>query len=180
MPKKKHPNKKTSDVRPLPSKLQKLLEGAKAKYAALSHRIVYTAFDLASTLHIPLVDVVKTLLVKTEGGYTLVLLSAAHQLDTKKFSRAAGVKKVFIPPEKEMVRRFKIKKGPLASFGSFYKIPVYIDRALAKRKKALFSLGSFQQSVLLHMKDFLAIERPTVGVFGVSKKIKKPHARRKG
>ncbi|MBI4272698.1 YbaK/EbsC family protein [Candidatus Uhrbacteria bacterium] len=169
--KQKKKKKKSVESKPLPSRVRKLFDRAKAKYTALSHRIVYTAFDLAATLHIPLVDVVKTLLIKTEGGYALVLLSAAHRLDIKKFSRATGAKKVSIPPEKEIVRRCKIKKGPLASFGSFYKLPVHIDRALVKRKKALFSLGSFQQSVLLPVKDFLTIERPTIGVF---------HARRKG
>ncbi len=188
MPKRKNPKGKTPDYKPIPSRLQKLFDGAKAKYTAPTHRIVYTAFDLAATLHIPLADVVKTLLVKTDGEYALVLLSAAHQLDIKKFARMAGVKKVSLPPEKEMVRQFKIKKGPITSFGSLYKVPVYIDRGLTKRKNALFSLGSFRQSVLLSVKDFLNIEKPTVGAFGVKRKMKpskqqkkkKRNARRKG
>ncbi len=189
MPKKKSQKIAIHTQKPLSSKLYKLFVLTKAKYTSLSHRIVYTAFDLASTLHIPLVDVVKTLLIKTEGGYMLVLLSAAQQLDLRKFGRAAKAKKVSIPSEKEIVRLYKIKKGPIASFGSLYKLPVYIDRALARRKRALFSIGSFQQSVFVPVKDFLRIERPVIGAFGVSKKSiksKKPkmknmsNARRKG
>jgi Ala-tRNA(Pro) deacylase len=180
MPKKKRQKKNNRESTPLPRRLQTLLASVKARYESITHRIVYTAFDLASTLHIPLVDVVKTLLVKTEGGYALVLLSAAQQLDTKRFARVARVKKVSIPSEKELVKKFRIKKGGLSSFGSLYRIPVYIDHALAKRKKALFSLGSFRHSLLLSLKDFFIAEHPVVGVFGVSKKFKKPHARRKG
>lgn len=158
---------------PLPAKLAALLNVSKAQHEALSHRVVYTAFDLAATLHIPLVDVIKTLLIKTDKGFAIALLSAAHQLDLKKFARAAGAKKATLPKEHEMVRRFKVKKGPLASFGSLYQLPVYIDRALVRKKKALFSLGSFRESLLFGVKDFLRIENPIVGVFGKARLRKK-------
>ncbi len=151
----------------------------------MSHRVVYTAFDLATTLRLPLGDVVKTLLIKTDKGFAIALLSAAQQLDLKKLAKLLSAKKITIPKEREMVTRFKVKKGPLASFGSLYALPIYLDKNLLKRKKVLFSWGSFRESILLPVKDFITVEQPTIGIFGVARKAKakkkKPaHARRKG
>lgn len=168
-----------------PKKLQKILDATRANYTLVSHRIVYTAFDLAATLRLPLADVVKTLLIKTDKGFAIALLSAAQQLDLKKLAKIASVKKIIIPKEREMVTRFKVKKGPLASFGSLYALPVYLDKNLLKRKKVLFSWGSFKESILLPIKDFVNAEQPIIGIFGVArkakaKKKKSVHARRKG
>ncbi|MBI4250138.1 YbaK/EbsC family protein [Candidatus Uhrbacteria bacterium] len=163
---------------PLSKKLTKALDAARVKYDTLKHRVVYTAFDLAATLHVPLTQVVKTLLIKTDKGLAVALLSAASQLDSKKLGKVASVKKVSIPTEREMVKKIKVSKGPLSSFGSLYKLPVFLDRKLLKQKRLVLSGGSFKESVLVHVKDFLRFENPIVGVFGVPKKqIKKKNRR---
>lgn len=167
---------------PLSKKLIKALDAARVKYDTLRHRVVYTAFDLAATLHIPLGQVVKTLLIKTDKGLGIALLSAANQLDLKKLGKVASTKKVSIPTEREMTKKIKVGKGPLSSFGSFYKLPVYLDRKLTKQKRLVLSGGSFKESIVVHMKDFLRFENPIVGVFGAPKKRikkKKQRARRK-
>ncbi|MBI2483575.1 YbaK/EbsC family protein [Candidatus Uhrbacteria bacterium] len=167
---------------PLSKKLIKTLDAARVKYDTLKHRVAYTAFDLAATLRIPLTQVVKTLLIKTDKGLAVALLSAASQLDLKKLGKVASAKKVSIPKEREMTKKIKIGKGPLSSFGSLYKLPVYLDRKLMKEKQVVLSGGSFQESIVLHMKDFLRFENPIVGVFGAPKqriKKKKQRARRK-
>ncbi len=160
----------------LPSKLVTYLEKKNAQYDILKHRVVYTAYDLASTLHVSELGIVKTLLLKTEQGLVLALLSAAHNLDVPKFLKAAKAKKASILKEKDVITLLKLGKKPLASFGGLYRIPVILDKSLLKNKKAVFSGGSFTHSLHMMVKDFLALENPTVAIFGVAKKLPKKKA----
>ncbi len=157
----------------LPSKLVSYLEKQNVQYDVLKHRVVYTAYDLAATLHLPELGIVKTLLLKTEQGLVLALLSAAHSLDLKKFLKAVKAKRATIIKEKEVITLLKLGKKPLASFGGLYRIPVIIEKALVKNKKAVFSGGSFTHSLHMSLKSFLALEKPIVALFGIAKKLPK-------
>ena len=157
----------------LPAKLVTALEKSNQSYEVLKHRVVYTAYDLASTLHVPELSIVKTLLVKTERGLVVALLSAAHNLNLTKFLKIAKVKKAIILKEKDMVALLKLGKKPLASFGSIYRVPVLLEKALLKNKLAVFSGASFTHSVQMRVKDFLLFENPTLGLFGSAKKLPK-------
>ena len=167
----------------LPSKLVTYLEKKNAQYDTLKHRVVYTAYDLASTLHVSELGIVKTLLLKTEQGLVLALLSAAHNLDVAKFLKAAKAKKATILKEKDVIALLKLGRKPLASFGGLYRIPVILEKTLLKNKRAVFSGGSFTHSLQLSLKDFLALENPTVAPFGIAKKLPKkkvvPKAKKK-
>ena len=160
----------------LPSKLVGYLEKQNARYDVIQHRVVYTAYDLASTLHVPELSIVKTLLLKTEKGLILALLSAAHTLDIKKFLKVTQAKKATILKEKDVVALLKLGKKPLASFGGLYRIPVMLEKALMKNKHAVFSGGSFTHSLPMLVKDFIALEKPTVALFGLAKKLPKKKA----
>jgi len=70
---------------PLAKKLIKFL--SKIKYEVISHRTVYTAFDKAKTLRVPEKIVGKTLVIKMNGGFALVLISAHQILDKAKFKK---------------------------------------------------------------------------------------------
>lgn len=157
----------------LPQKFFTYLEKNKAKYETVKHRVVYTAYDLAETLHLPHGSIVKNLLIKTEKGLHLALLSAAHQLDIKKLLNVLKAKKLSILKEKDMIQALKLGKRPLPSFGGLYKIPVILEKALLKNKKLVLSGGSFTDSLILPVKDFLILEQPIVGVFGIAKKMPK-------
>lgn len=158
----------------MPTKLLTMLEKASASYESVSHRVVYTAYDTAQTLRVKLTEVAKPLLLKTDKGLLLAVLSAGHNLDLKKIAKLAGVKKVSIPDEKKIIETLKLKKKKgLASFASLYGVPVLLEKAFAKNAKAIFSTGSFTDSVKMKLKDYIKMESPIIGVFGIVKKIKK-------
>jgi len=68
----------------------------------------------------------------------------------------------------------KVKKDSISAFGSLYKLPVIMEKRIAKVKKAVFSSDSFNHSVEMVVKDFINLEEAVVDTFGVKKKIKKP------
>jgi Ala-tRNA(Pro) deacylase len=161
----------------IPKQITSYLDKRGAKYAIVTHRKVYTAYDAAQTLRKKLDEIVKNLLVKTDKGFVLVLLPASKNVnlkDLKKLMNAQGkgVKTVEIPKEGAMVRLLKVKPGALSAFGRLHDLEVYMDKNLRKAKKAVFSSGSFTESLEMALKEFEKLEQPVVGAFSDAKKFK--------
>ncbi len=161
----------------IPKKITNYLDKRGAKYAIITHRKVYTAYDAAQTLRKRLDEIVKNLLVKTDKGFVLVLLPASKNVnlkDLKKLMNAQGkgVKTVEIPKEGAMVRLLKVKPGALSAFGRLHDLEVYMDKNLRKAKKAIFSSGSITESLEMALKEFEKLEQPVVGAFSEAKKFK--------
>lgn len=164
----------------LPEKLVKFLDAAGVKHEVLEHRTVYTAFDVAQTLRRKIGEIAKSLLIKADKDYFLIVLPADHNADldrlTKEIKKLTKkeVKSVKIPGEKIMAELLKLKQGGLGAFGKIHDLPVIVDKNLAKAKKIVFPTGNFNHSVELAVKDWLKMEEATVAGFGVKKKIKLP------
>jgi len=162
----------------LPVTVIKYLEKSKVPHNVLTHRTVYTAYDTAATMGKKLNEIAKSLLVKADKDYYLVLLPADYNLDFKKLASHLSkitdkkVTIVKIPGEKIMQELFKLKNEALSAFGGLYKLPVVMDKTMAKNKKAVFSSGSFNHSIEMTVKDFIKLENALLGSFGIKKKIK--------
>ncbi|MDP2736436.1 MAG: YbaK/EbsC family protein [bacterium] len=166
-----------SKITKFPQKLAKYLEKAGVKYNVLEHKTVYTAYDAAATMSKKLNEIAKALLVIADKDYYLVLLPADHNLEMKKLadfiSKATGqkVKVVKIPGEAVMEKLLKVKAGAMGAFGGLHKLPVIMEKKLAKMKKAVFASGSFNHSVEMAVKDFVKLENAMLGNFGIKKKV---------
>lgn len=176
----------------------------KIKYEGLKHRKVYTASDVAATLHVKSQEIAKSLLIKFnkpfETGkrpYAVVVIGADKNIDLKKLGRVVSdwavrrnkesrlakpekgkkkmvdifnkVAKATIPAEKEMKSKFGIVAAPWSAFGSFYKLPVFIDKNFLKKNRGIFSVGSFEESVRLAVTDFARVEQAMSGSFAIAK-----------
>ncbi|MBU1160289.1 MAG: YbaK/EbsC family protein [Patescibacteria group bacterium] len=161
----------------LPSKLVKYLEKAGVKHEILEHKTVYTAIDVANTMKKKMNEIVKSLLIKADKDYYLVLLPADQNLNFEKLKKVISkvtdkqIKTIKIPGEKIMQNALKIKAGALSAFGNLHKISVVVEKKLEKIKKAIFSSGSFNHSVEMAMKDFIKLENAILGNFGIKKKV---------
>ncbi len=170
--------KKNKQKRP-PAKVINYLEKMGVSHDILEHKTVYTAIDAANTLKKKLDEIVKSLVVKADKDYYLVLLPANKNLSEEKLKKAIGkqkgkeIKTVKIPGEKIMKNALKIKEGALSAFGKIHKLPVIADKELDKLKKGVFSTGGSNHSVEMRMKDFINLEEATLENLGVKKRIKK-------
>src|SRR3989338_1986506 len=90
----------------LPAKTKQYLDKKLAKYEAISHKTVYTAYDAAQTLRRELKDIAKSLLIAADRAYIIVVVPAHMRIDLKKLKQALNAKKVSIPNEKVMVKVF--------------------------------------------------------------------------
>ncbi len=162
-----------------PAKIINYLEKMGVSHDILEHKTVYTAIDAANTLKKKLNQIAKSLVVKADKDYFLVLMPADKNLSEDKLKKIIGQKKgkevktVKIPGEKIMENALKIKQGALSAFGKMHKLPVIVDKELEKAKKAVFSTGGLNHSVEMKVKDFVKMEEAALGNLGVKKKIKK-------
>ena len=125
----------------IPQKVVKYLDRAKVKYEPVKHKKVYTAYDKAATLRVPLKIVGKTLVVKLDKNLALFLIPANKNLDKKK------LKAKFVS-ERVIKNKLKgVKVGAIPPFGSLWKLPTFIDRGLMKNPKIIVNAGDYNWSL---------------------------------
>lgn len=156
----------------IPAKIKNYLTKNKLKFEILKHKTVFTAYDLAQTTKTKLQEIGKTLFIKADKDYYLVVLPANRRLNIPKLKKLLKVKKISIARENEMKTKLKIKPGAITPFGSLYKIGVVLDKSLSRVTKGLFGAGSFTESLRLKIKDYLKMEKPVTGDIGESTDLK--------
>jgi len=154
---------------PIPKKLLNHLDKNKTKYEILKHRTVYTAYDAAQTMKRKLQEIAKTLLVKADKRYYLVVIPAHYKLDLSRVKKLLKAKKVQLAKEGEMKTKFKVKPGAITPFGTIHKTEVLVDKALLRVRDVIFSAGSFTESIRMKVKDFLKVEEAKTGNLGKKK-----------
>lgn len=147
----------------VPAKVTNHLEKNKVKYDVVPHKTVFTVYDLAQTTKVKLNTIAKTLLVKADKNYHLVVLPAQKRLNLAAVKKLTQAKTVVLAKEKDMLTKFKMKPGAMTPFGSLHKVAVIVDRGLVKTEKVLMGAGSFTESLRVKMKDYMKVEEPTVG-----------------
>lgn len=163
----------------IPKKVLNYLEKSGIDHEILEHKTVYTAIDAALTMKKKLEEIAKSLLVKADKDYFLVLLPADYNLDLEKLKKVISkahqkdIKIIKIPGEKIVEKTLKIKAGAISAFGNLHKVPVIVEKKLENIKKAVFSAGSSNHSIEIKIKDFIKLEKAILGSFGKKKKIKK-------
>jgi len=141
------------------------LKKHQVKFEVIDHKKVYTAYDLAQTLREDLKKIAKTLLVKADKDYVLVVIPAHYRLDLAKLKKALKAKKVEIPKEKVIVKVLKVKLGGVTPFGALHKVEIWVDKSLLKTQKVIMNAGSFTQSLRMQIKDFVELEEAKLGSF---------------
>jgi len=161
----------------IPKKLLNHLDKNKIKYDVLEHKTVYTAYDLAQTMKRKLQEIAKTVLIKADKSYYLVVVPAHYKLDFAKIKKLLKVKKIKIAKEGEMKTKFKVKPGAITPFGTIHKVGVVVDKSLLKVRDVIFGAGSFTESIVMKPKDFMELEdaqKAAIGKRDKSKKDPKP------
>ena len=159
---------------PIPVKVLNHLKKSKTPHEIIEHKTVFTAYDLAQTLREKLSNIAKTLFIKVDKEYKVIVIPAHYRLDIQKLKKLLKAKKISIASEKDMQKQLKVKPGALSPFGSVYKVGVVVDKSLEKLQKAIFKAGSFTESFRMKVKDFIKLEQPVVGRFVVKPVKAKP------
>ena len=148
-------------------RLKAFLDGAKVKYTAAKHPVVYTAQEIAAAQHIPGRQLAKCVLVKTNQGPILTVLPAIHLINLKRLKALVGAKSLTIAKEADIKALFPdVEVGAMSPFGNLYGVPVVADRELGESAEIAFNAGSHIDTIKMRYQDFVALAKPKVGAFG--------------
>lgn len=140
-----------------------ILDEAGVEYELLAHAHTETATAEAAALGVDPVDVAKTLVVSTPGGYVRAVLSASERLDLRKLrEHVEGGKRIHLASEEDLERDYPgFELGAVPPFGGSSD-PVLVDSHLAEREQVVLEAGSHEQSVRLRTADLLELTRARV------------------
>lgn len=160
-------------IQPIPKKILSRLEADGRAFESLAHRTVFTAYDLASTLRRSLDEVAKALIVKAGPFVAVAVMPAGRRLDTAKLTKVLAkhqgkdLPEVKIVSEKAALKVTEEDERPVAAFASYYDLPLFVDSLIAKKIRAVFPAGSFNNSLEMKVKDFLAHENGILAAFSM-------------
>ena len=166
----------------VPKKVIKFIEEKKIKYEIINHRQVFTAYDKAQTLKVHLKIIGKTLAVKLDRDFVLVLIPANRNLDKEKLKKTANVlrkkagqksvKTVDFAKESWMKKNLKgIKIGATPPLGKLWKRQTFVDSSLLKEPKIFLNSGDYEFSLKISGANLRKIIPDSVaGNFGKAKK----------
>src|SRR5262249_18207847 len=150
-------------------KLDELLTSRHIPFERLYHRPAYTAQRVAEMLHVPGKDVAKTVLLRTDQGYVLIVLPASLKVDLERVRQCLGDDSAELASEPEMDQLFPdCERGAMPPFGSLYHLPTLVDESLAEDERIVFEAQNHEQAIRMTYHDYEAVEHPRKACFAQS------------
>ena len=147
-------------------KLDELLTSRHIPFERLYHRPAYTAQRVAEMLHVPGKDVAKTVLLRTDQGYVLIVLPASLKVDLERVRQCLGDDSAELASEPEMDQLFPdCERGAMPPFGSLYHLRTVVDEELSRDERIVFEAHNHEEAFRMAYRDFEALEHPRKGRF---------------
>ena len=147
-------------------RLEAYLREQDVPFESQSHRVAYTAQDVAAIEHIPNQLMAKVVMVFADSKLTMLVLPASHRVDLTRVGSAIGAKEVFLAGEHEIGEAFSdCEVGAMPPFGNLYGMPVYVDRLLAEDETIVFQVGTHTDTISMKYTDYARLVRPKVVEF---------------
>jgi Ala-tRNA(Pro) deacylase len=145
------------------AKLKEFLDTSGVQYQPITHRIAFTAQEVAAAEHVPGREHAKVAIVKVPSGFFMAVLPAPKKVDLVKFAAAVQQKEARLASEEEFERMFpQCETGAMPPFGNLFGLPLIVDRTLEDDANIAFQAGTHTESVRMKYLDFKRLARPQV------------------
>lgn len=144
-------------------KLKEYLDSRGAKYVSIQHSPAYTAQEIAATAHIAGRDFAKTVIVKMDGDFAMVVLPANRKIVLSDLREMMLTERLELATEDDFKARFPdCEVGAMPPFGLLYGMPVYLSAELAEEDEIAFNAGTHREVIKMPMEDYSELAQPTV------------------
>jgi len=135
-------------------------------FTTTSHRIVYTAQEVAAAEHVPGRLVAKVVMAITSGGPCMLVLPATHRVSLSALQEALGDPSARLAREEEFAHLFPdCETGAMPPFGNLYGIRVIVDRSLTTDPEIVFQDGTHRETMRIAYADYQRLVQPEVMEF---------------
>ena len=141
--------------------VQQLLSGRHSAYEILEHPATYSALRMAQALHVPGDEVAKTVILKADGRYVMMVVPATRRVDLQKAKQTLHADTLELAEEQEFDRLFPdCERGALPPFGSQYGLETWVDRSLAEDEQIVFDGNTHRHAIRMRYREFEDLEHP--------------------
>jgi Ala-tRNA(Pro) deacylase len=150
-------------------KLTNFLDYSNINYNLLHHDATYTCEQLAHKLDVPTKDIAKTVIIKNDKGYAMIVLPGDKKINL------SFLKNMFLSNKLELAKESEFKKlfpdcelGAMPPFGNLYKLPVYVAHSLTLDSEIIFNAGTHCDAIKMKFDDYTRIVSPNISFLSKS------------
>jgi len=148
---------------PISKKLTHFLDENHIKYVVIEHFQAYTAQEIAAAVHIPGKELAKSIIVKADGKFVMVVLPATYKINFDLLKSAIGKEDVSLASEEDFKSLFPdCEIGAMPPFGNLYDMPVYMSQSLNEDKEIAFNAGTHTEVFRMGMDDYKRLVKPEI------------------
>ncbi len=143
------------------NRLREYLDTNKVKYVVIVHSASYTAQEIAASAHISGDEMAKTVILKLDGKFAMVVLPASHKVDLDRCKSIIGAKSVELALEEEFKYRFpECEIGAMPPFGNLYEMDTFVAEQLGKNEFIAFNAGNHRELIKTKYDEFERLVQP--------------------
>lgn len=140
----------------------KLLNKNKIQYQLIEHEPVYTSEQAARVRGLSLSEGAKSLLLKTDDRFILVVLPGDRKLNSKELKKHIKTRDLRFATPDEVVQIMGCEIGSCYPFGNIIGIDTMADIELGKNEYISFNPGLHNKTIRLKYADYQQIVEPTI------------------
>jgi len=145
------------------TKLKEFLDNHGVKYVSIRHSPAFTAAEVAASAHVAGRDFAKTIVVRIDDSFALVVLPASRRLVLADLRELLQTPLVRLATEVEIRDLFPdCELGAMPPFGHLYGLPVYVAESLVNEPEIAFNAGTHTEVIKLSYEDFDGLVKPVV------------------
>jgi len=138
----------------------KTLKANSVKFEELEHEPVFTSEQAARVRGLSLDSGAKSLLLKADNDFILVVLPGSRKINSKKLKTKLAVKNLRFAAPEDVKLQMHCEIGACYPLGSIAKLVTYVDKSLFDQTSISFNPGVHTKSIKMSLKDYLNIENP--------------------
>lgn len=148
------------------TKLKEYLDKHGVPYITITHSQAFTAQQIASSAHIPGMNMMKTVMVVINGQMAMAVLPASFYVDFNLLKEITGEGNVRLASEMEFKDMFPdCEVGAMPPFGNLYNLEVFVARVLTDDDEIVFNAGTHTEVIQMTYRDFEKLVHPRVMKF---------------
>src|SRR5207248_10120914 len=137
-------------------------------FREVNHAPTYTSEESARARGEELRTGGKAIVLKTDDAFRLFVLPADRKLDSPAVKHVLGVKKARFATPEELFAQTSLVPGSVPPFGPpVLPFALYVDEAIRQNERIAFNAGSLTTSIVMAVRDYLAVAKPTVFAFSL-------------
>jgi Ala-tRNA(Pro) deacylase len=144
------------------NKIISLLKEHNVSFEEVEHEPVYTSEQAAKVRGMSMASGAKSLLLKTDKGFMLTILSGDKRLDSRKLKCYIGAERIRFATSREVEEIMGCKIGACYPFGNLINVKMVVDTSLAENEKISFNPGVHSKSITMTWSDYKKLINPNL------------------